>query len=238
MNRTTLIAAALLPALALAAEDPAAVVVRDDGVTVYKDLSHKWRGSFETPLRWENVDQENVREWFDGVEKGFDPPYEALYPLVRQGEGSAGSLDFGVSPKSGPRHVRYPLKEAIPVGTVFSAHGGIRPSVLKPDAPYPGDMADESQWISGIRILADGRGSREVDENELSFWAFPAGRRRARSALRKTSPSRRAPRGRAGAAESSTASTCSPSASRTSPASPPTGRRATSANCPRWSTAA
>ena len=170
-----LAAAALLPALALAAEDPAAVVVRDDGVTVYKDLSHKWRGSFETPLRWENVDQENVREWFDGVEKGFDPPYEALYPLVRQGEGSAGSLDFGVSPKSGPRHVRYPLKEAIPVGTVFSAHGGIRPSVLKPDAPYPGDMADESQWISGIRILADGRGSREVDENELSFWAFPAG---------------------------------------------------------------
>ena len=106
---------------------------------------------------------------------GRSPPYEALYPLVRQGEGSAGSLDFGVSPKSGPRHVRYPLKEAIPVGTVFSAHGGIRPSVLKPDAPYPGDMADESQWISGIRILADGRGSREVDENELSFWAFPAG---------------------------------------------------------------
>ena len=41
MNRTTLIAAALLPILAFAAEDPAAVVVRDDGVTVYKDLSHK-----------------------------------------------------------------------------------------------------------------------------------------------------------------------------------------------------
>ena len=161
---------------AVLATDPVAVQTRDDGITVYKDLSHKWRGGFETSVTWENVDLANCKQWFDGVESGFEPAYAVLNPLVRKGEGAGGGgFAFGVSPKSGVRHMRYAFKEAIPVGTVFSAHGATKPSVLKPGASYPGDLADDSQWVSGVRILADGRGSKEVDEKELSFWAFPTG---------------------------------------------------------------
>ena len=163
------------PLMALAAEDPVAVVIRDDGATVMKDLSHKWRGSFETPVQWENVDQPNCVQWVDGAESGFEPAWTVLNPLVRQGEGSSGGLEFGASPKSGVRHMRYAFKEPVAVGTIFSAHGGIKPAVLRPDAPYPGDIADDSQWLSGKRILADGSGSDVVDDLEISFWAFPAG---------------------------------------------------------------
>jgi hypothetical protein len=155
--------------------DPVAIEKRADGVTVMKDLSHKWRGTFETPVMWENVDLTNCKQLTDGVESGFEPAWTVLNPLVRKGEGSSGGIQYGVSPKSGVRHMRYAFKESVEVGTVFSAHGGTKPSVLKPDAAYPGDLADDSQWISGVRILADGRGSKDVDEKEISFWAFPVG---------------------------------------------------------------
>ena len=60
--------------------------------------------------------------------------WTVLNPLVRKGEGSSGGIQYGISPNSGVRHIRYAFKESVPLGTVFSARGGTKPSVLKPAA--------------------------------------------------------------------------------------------------------
>ena len=155
-------------------EDPPAVEVRDDGLRLIKDLSHRYRGSFETKVTWDDLDTQNCRQSFGGVESDI-PGGEFLLPLVRPGFGTQGSITFGVSDKSGTRHMRYAFKEQIDVSTVMLVHGASRPSALKADAEYPGALEDESQWIAAKRVLPDGRGSDEVAPGEISFWTFPRG---------------------------------------------------------------
>ena len=87
-----LILAAVAMLAAVVSADPVAVEKRADGVTVVKDLSHKWRGTFETPVMWENVDLTNCKQIADGVESGFEPAWTVLNPLVRKGEGSSGGI--------------------------------------------------------------------------------------------------------------------------------------------------
>ena len=62
------------------------------------------------------------------------------------------------------RHLRVAFKEPLPVGTVLGAGGAV--SYLKPDAPFPGDVADESQWVSVP--LPEGQAG-------LRVWTFPPG---------------------------------------------------------------
>ena len=46
----------------------------------------------------------------------------------------------------GPRHLRIGFKTPITVGSVL-VRGNGQVSMLRPTAPYPGDLADESQWV-------------------------------------------------------------------------------------------
>ncbi len=92
-----------------------------------------------------------------------------------------GGLDihgilFGEGRELGRRHLRIGFTEALPVGSVL-VHGGGVLSVLKPDAPYPGDLTDDSQWISAERLLGGAVSRAPVTGNNFGFWLLPDGTR-------------------------------------------------------------
>ena len=62
------------------------------------------------------------------------------------------------------RHLRVAFKEPLPVGTILGADGAV--SYLKPGATFPGDVADESQWVN-VPLPAGQAG--------LRVWTFPPG---------------------------------------------------------------
>lgn len=80
---------------------------------------------------------------------------------------------FATAPTPGPRHLRYGFKRAISVGSVIVV-GDVTPSVLKPDAVYPGDIADDSQWITAERLSgATVNPSASPHPFDVTVWTFP-----------------------------------------------------------------
>ncbi|MCD0490328.1 hypothetical protein LPB86_18975 [Pedobacter sp. MC2016-14] len=135
--------------------------------------------AFKSSVKLDNLDPAAYADWVDGNEKPVmakeekaKTPQWVLWTDKTQ-PGHSG-VTFGFSKKSGPRHLRIGFHTAIPVGSII-ADGGGRPSVLKPGAAYPGNMADETQWIPAKR-LADGQVSdKELDKSDYGIWVFPAG---------------------------------------------------------------
>ena len=74
----------------------------------------------------------------------------------------------------GLRHLRVGFTENIAVGSVLVRGGGSL-SVLKPDATYPGDLADDSQWIAAQRLLNGEASRKEVGNGNYAMWVLPAG---------------------------------------------------------------
>lgn len=62
----------------------------------------------------------------------------------------------------------------IEVGSVL-VRGGGRLSVLKPDAAYPGDVADEKNWLPAERLQGSAITSDEVDPEQSAIWILPPG---------------------------------------------------------------
>jgi len=132
-----------------------------------------------TPVRPESIDPAAFQEWQDGTEhapRGRDAdrgPQWILWTDSKERTGHSG-LAFGIEKKPGSRHLRIGFKEAVPVGTVLT-RGNVRLSVLRQDAAYPGDLANDEQWLAGRR-LADGAVTTEqADDDECVLWVFPAG---------------------------------------------------------------
>ena len=130
-------------------------------------------GPLVTPLRAENLDPAAFLQWVDGVEKPMpqrDGPRHVIWTTATQPEWD-GVL-FGDSKIPGPRHLRIGVKTPITVGSVLVRAGG-QVSMLRPTAPYPGDLADESQWIPAERIArSPGADPRTADEQYV-LWVFP-----------------------------------------------------------------
>ena len=83
-------------------------------------------------------------------------------------------VKFGDGRDAGVRHLRIGFAESLAVGSVLVRGGGVL-SVLKADAAYPGNMADEAQWTAAER-LADGVVSRkEVYSEGYALWVLPPG---------------------------------------------------------------
>lgn len=81
---------------------------------------------------------------------------------------------FGEGRSFGPRHLRIGLTQAVPVGSVLVRGGGSL-SVLKSDAAYPGNVADDSQWLAAERLL-DGQVSQaQAGTEDYAIWTLPAG---------------------------------------------------------------
>src|SRR3954469_12392316 len=83
-------------------------------------------------------------------------------------------VKFGEGRDPGLRHLRIGFTESIPVGAVLVRGGGVL-SVLKAEAAYPGNLADDSQWMAAERLV-DGAGSRkEADDEAYALWVMPPG---------------------------------------------------------------
>ena len=133
-------------------------------------------GAFLTPLTRALLDPSATAEWVDGqsnsredfLDAGSKPHFRnplgwvVAMPPARMGW---GQIAFGAEGAPGLRHLRIGFMESVPVGTIITRGKLTGVSVLKPTAPYPGDLGDESQWIPAKWKFG----------KELSVWSIPPG---------------------------------------------------------------
>ncbi len=124
---------------------------------------------FRSVLTVENLDLEHTAEFPANPELAARDAakrqefFLSLLGIRGSREASRGGWRSGES-ESKKRYLRLAFKEALPVGTILGAGGAV--SYLKPDAPFPGDVTDESQWVS-VPLPAGQAGQR--------VWTFPPG---------------------------------------------------------------
>ncbi len=79
---------------------------------------------------------------------------------------------FGDSKIPGPRHLRIGFTSPLLVGAVL-VRGGGQLDALRPDAAYPGDPADATQWVPAQRLVKGRIDDDEVSQEEYAVWGFP-----------------------------------------------------------------
>lgn len=127
-----------------------------------------------TPVREAILDASAFAEWSEGREAAIpadrakNGPRDVVWTQEQRPDWKG--VSFGLARTPGPRHLRIGFKEAIAVGAVLSRAGGTL-SVLKADASYPGDLANESAWLKAERAS----GPREAVGEDYAFWTLPAG---------------------------------------------------------------
>lgn len=133
---------------------------------------------FSTPVASNNLDPAAFAEWENGVETAVTGPNKPRGPgilLWAQGsEVGFSNFNFGDSKRTGPRYLRFGFKTAVPVGSVLARGGGAL-SVLKPDAAYPGDLSDDSQWIPAQRLVDGQLSTTEATREDEALWVLPPG---------------------------------------------------------------
>ena len=87
---------------------------------------------------------------------------------VREWDG----VDFGESKQPGVRHLRIGFKTPLAIGSILVRGGGWL-SVLRPTAAYPGDLADDAQWMPAERLKGGQISSDEVGHEEFAVWVLP-----------------------------------------------------------------
>ena len=139
----------------------------------------------ETPVQLADLDPNAFAQWVDGTQKPLDPIMvrRALQPVAVQSVietdktrvGNSG-VTFGDSTTLGPRHLRIGFTRPIAVGSVLT-HGGGTLSVLKANAPYPGDLNRESDWLPAQRLVGGQVTNDEVARTDYGLWSLPPGTR-------------------------------------------------------------
>lgn len=125
-----------------------------------------------TPVKPDNLDAAAFAEWVDGKESRIEGGQDRVPENViwtSKGKVGAGVFIFGDSKTPGPRHLRIGFKKAIPLGSVLTMDGGSL-SALKSGAKYPGDPANEGDWVAGQKI-----GAKSPGLNQYALWVFPPG---------------------------------------------------------------
>lgn len=124
------------------------------------------------------LDREAFAEWVEGKEtpiseaKAKGGPGAVVWAAT--GRPDWPGVRFGEGRSDGVRHLRIGFTESVAVGSLLVRSGGAL-SVLKPDAAYPGNLADDSQWAAADRLI-DGEVSRlEVDGEGYALWVLPEG---------------------------------------------------------------
>jgi len=135
-------------------------------------------GLFATPLTDASIDNASFAEWFDDSAHAIvnpTPMRQILWTLTTA-PSTNYFVAYGASNHPGLRRLRVGFTAPVPVGSVLVRGGGTL-SVLRPNAPYPGDLADDSQWIPAQRIpvgQTDGQPSTaEVPQNGFALWTLP-----------------------------------------------------------------
>lgn len=173
------------------------------GVVVWWAGASGWAaetaGALATPLRVGLLDREGFRQWADGAEgpvpEGFakNGPREIVW--TQDGRPEWRWVEFGTGRAPGLRHLRIGFTEPVPVGAVL-VRGGGRLSVLRRDAPYPGDLADDAIWLPAQRLTEGRSDVTPVDREQYAVWLLPPGMQTR--ALRFTHEGRPADREMAG----------------------------------------
>jgi len=131
-------------------------------------------GAFATSLSSASFDPASAAEWVDGSERPLANPNALKQLLWTQSAGpSTGPLKFGVSNQPGARYLRLGFTGALPVGSIL-VRGGDVVSVLRPGASYPGNLADESQWIPAQRLVEQQPSKDEVGPGDFALWSLPS----------------------------------------------------------------
>ncbi len=132
-------------------------------------------GPFATPVTDASLDMSHFAEWVGGHEQPLQNP-NALRQLVWTRATmplSGGLLTYGASTDSGPRHLRLSFTQPVMVGSLL-VRGGDEVSVLRPGAPYPGNLADDTQWMPAQRITQGQVGQGEVPADSYALWVLPS----------------------------------------------------------------
>ena len=129
-------------------------------------------GALLTPLLLTDFDDTKSQMYFNGAVTAS--PIGAGSVFATQIQRSAGNGFFANSSPAGPRHLRFGLKKAFPIGSIMVL-GSVQPSVLKETATYPGNMTNEDEWISAVRVVnAQIDPSARPTGSDLSVWIFPS----------------------------------------------------------------
>jgi len=83
-------------------------------------------------------------------------------------------VKFGEGRETGVRHLRIGFTQSVRLGSVLVGGGGAL-SVLKAGAAYPGDLADDSQWVPALRLLGGSESNAEVASGDYGLWVLPSG---------------------------------------------------------------
>jgi len=132
-------------------------------------------GAFATPLTVENLDPAALAQWVEGAQTPVvlkDGPRHVVW--TRSTPPEWDGVHFGAGKMPGVRHLRLGFKAPLPVGSVLVRAGGCL-SVLKPSADYPGNLADDTQWIPAARLKDGTVGQAEVADEEYAVWVLPPG---------------------------------------------------------------
>ena len=128
---------------------------------------------FATPLTAADLDAAAYTQWVDGVESPVaqgDGPRHVVW--TRDSQPTWDGVKFGAGANPGTRYLRIGFTNAVAVGSVLVCGGG-QLSVLKPTAAYPGNVADDTQWIPASRIVARQVCNAPADEDQFALWVLP-----------------------------------------------------------------
>ena len=134
--------------------------------------------TYPTPVLAENLDANAFAEWNDGKEtplsaRGEKPPTVDKTIWTQTTNSGLFHLLYGDSKTPGVRYLRIGFNTPVSVGSVLTRGQG-QLSVLKPDATYPGDLNDDSQWIPAQRLKGAAVGTDEGDEFSNTVWVLPS----------------------------------------------------------------
>lgn len=131
-------------------------------------------GPFATPVTDAILDMPHFAEWAGGREQPLKSP-NSLRQLVwtRTAMPAGGVVAYGASADPGVRYLRLAFTQSIAVGSVL-VRGGGELSVLRPGVPYPGNLADDSQWIPAQRVTKGQAGTGEVPADSYGMWVLPS----------------------------------------------------------------
>ena len=145
--------------------------------------SSTWGGPIQTPAEGfaaspvvaADLDAAAFAQWADGSEKPIETRNGPLHVLwTRTSQADWDGVRFGESKQPGLRHLRIGFAKPIALGAVL-VRGGGKLSVLKANAAYPGNLADESQWAAAQRLAGRQISGDEVRTDDYAIWVLPRG---------------------------------------------------------------
>jgi hypothetical protein len=131
------------------------------------------RDALETSVAAAELDAASFKSFADGVEQRINVAHGSEQVFCTQNHlPDWGGIEYADTKQAGVRHLRVGFTAAIPVGSVLVRGGGSL-SVLKAGQPFPGNLADDSQWTAAERIGPSGIGHDEVGRDEYATWVLP-----------------------------------------------------------------